>query len=88
MGTAWKDFLTDRSYEVIEKKADGAQVERKQVERVATNIHDWTLTQDGLLITINPYAVLAYAFGTTEVIIPWRDLKPFLAPNAPIPAQT
>ncbi|WP_338523763.1 DUF3298 domain-containing protein [Pseudomonas batumici] len=88
MDTAWKDFLTGRSYEAIEKKADGAQVERKLVERAATDIRDWTLTQDGLLITIDPYAVLAYAFGTTEVIIPWRDLKPFLAPNSPIPAQT
>ncbi|WP_248801156.1 DUF3298 domain-containing protein [Pseudomonas sp. MWU13-2105] len=88
IGTAWKDFLTSRSYEVIEKKAKGTPVKRDRVERAAINIRGWTLTQDGLLITIDPYAVLAYAFGTTEVIIPWRDLKPFLAPNAPIPPQT
>ncbi|WP_019689988.1 DUF3298 domain-containing protein [Pseudomonas fluorescens] len=86
--TAWKDFLTRRSYDVIEKKADTTQVELRQVEKAATDIRNWTLTRDGLLITIEPYAVLAYAFGTTEVIIPWRDLKPFLAPNAPIPPQT
>ncbi|MBV6753958.1 DUF3298 domain-containing protein [Pseudomonas chlororaphis] len=88
MDTAWKDFLTSRSYEAIKKKADGTSVERDRVERAAINIRGWTLTQDGLLITIDPYAVLAYAFGTTEVIIPWSDLKPFLAPNAPIPPQT
>jgi len=87
LDTAWKDFLTSRSYEAIEKKADGTPVERKLVERVAIDIRDWTLRQDGLLITIDPYTVLAYAFGTTEVIIPWNDLTPFLAPNAPVPAQ-
>ncbi|NWD74500.1 DUF3298 domain-containing protein [Pseudomonas gingeri] len=86
--TAWKDFLTNRSYEAIEQKAGGTPIERKWVERAAIDVRSWTLTQDGLLITINPYAVLAYAYGTTEVIIPWHDLKPFLAPNAPILPQT
>jgi hypothetical protein len=58
------------------------------VEDAATDIRNWTLPQDGLLITFDPYVVLGYASGTTEVVIPWRDLQPFLAPNAPISPGT
>ncbi|NWD05581.1 DUF3298 domain-containing protein [Pseudomonas gingeri] len=88
MGTAWKDLLAQRSYEALEKKTDGIALERSQVEQAALDVRAWTLTQEGLLITIDPYAVLAYALGTTEINITWRDLKPFLAPNAPILPQS
>ena len=40
---------------------------------------------EGLVVTISPYVVLAYAYGTTEVTIPWKDLQPFLLSTAPIP---
>lgn len=82
--SAWEDYLTQRSYEVFERKAEGTEIDRDRVEDAATEIRNWTLTQDGLLITFAPYTVLSYAFGTTEVIISWRDLRSFLAPNAPI----
>ncbi|QXI26208.1 DUF3298 domain-containing protein [Pseudomonas vanderleydeniana] len=88
MDTSWKDFLTQRSYEALEKKAGGTRILRSNVEQAVVNVLGWTLTQDGLLITIDPYAVLAYAYGTTKVSIAWSDLKPFLAHNAPVPPQT
>jgi hypothetical protein len=85
LDSGWKNYLTERSYEVIEKKAEGASVDRSQVDSAATDIHHWTLTRDGLLITFDPYVALGYASGTTEVVISWRDLRPFLSATAPIP---
>ena len=82
---SWKDFLTDRCSKVLEKKADGTAVDRSQVEQVVTDPHAWSFTNKGLVVTINPYEVLAYAYGTTEVTISWNDLEPFLLSNAPIP---
>ena len=84
-GSGWEDFLGRRSYEAIVKKAKGAKVDEHHVGNVAVDVHRWTLTKNGLLLTFDPYELLSYARGTTEVVIPWSDLAPFLAAHASIP---
>ncbi len=82
---SWKTFLTDKCYSVLEIKAQGTKINRDRVAHVVTNAQSWSLTNEGLVVTISPYVVLAYAYGTTEVTIPWKDLQPFLLSTAPIP---
>jgi uncharacterized protein len=84
-GSGWEDFLTRRSYEALIKKAEGTEVDEKQVGDIALDLYRWTLTKNGLLITFDPYMVLSYAQGATEVVIPWSDLAPFMLENAPTP---
>jgi hypothetical protein len=53
--------------------------------RRVTTPSTWSLARDGLIVTMDPYDVLSCASGTSVISIPWADLAPFLAPNAPIP---
>lgn len=80
----WRRYLSDRAYAVLHKKAAG-EIDRQAVVKVATDANNWTLRGDALRITVNEYDVLSYADGETEIDIPWRDLKPYLAPDAPVP---
>jgi hypothetical protein len=40
------------------------------------NYRNWNLSNDGLLITFDPYQVAPYAAGTQTVVIPYVDLRP------------
>ena len=82
-GTRWEAYLTERCHAVL-RQID-ASADRDRVRAVATNAKAWSLTPDGLLVTVNPYEVLPYAAGSAEIIIPWAELRPYLAAGAPIP---
>ena len=84
-GDGWQQVLQDHSLKVLRAKNDQVEFDEAQVRSVVTRLDHWTLSPDGLRITLNPYEVASYAFGNTEVIVPWADLKPYLALNAPLP---
>jgi uncharacterized protein YecT (DUF1311 family) len=93
-GSDWKKFVTKWCYTVLKKKAGSAGSGKEQqeeirvadVEDVATNIDAWTLGTDGLHVIFSPWSVATgYAFGETEIVIPWADLRPYLVVDAPIP---
>ncbi len=81
----WKAFVTDKCFADLTGKADGTAVDRNRVAAIATSPRAWSITHDGLVITFNPYDVLGYAFGTTNVLIPWKELQPFLISKEIIP---
>lgn len=81
-GTGWGNYLTKCCNEVLRAKDGRADLGR--VRQVCTNVKAWSLTRDGLLVTVNPYEVLPYAFGVTEITVPWSDLRPFLVADAPV----
>lgn len=82
----WKKFVTDKCMSVLKAKAEeDLDTDEAAVEGIATKPEAWALTKEGLLITFNPYEVLPYALGTTEVVIPWNELRPFLVSTAPVP---
>lgn len=43
---------------------------------------NFTITSEGLKFLYNPYEIKAYAFGTTELVIPFSALKEIAKPNS------
>jgi len=43
---------------------------------------NFTITKEGLKFLYNPYEIKAYAFGTTELLIPFAELKDIAKPNS------
>lgn len=43
---------------------------------------NFSITSDGLKFLYNPYEIKAYAFGITELVIPYADLKEIAKPNS------
>jgi Protein of unknown function (DUF3298) len=44
----------------------------------------WTLTDEGLQITFDPYLVAPYAAGAPEVVIKFAELKKWARPDGPL----
>jgi len=58
------------------------------VRESATKPHLWLITEAGLVILFPPYSFGgSHAMGGAEVAIPWKDLAPYLNPNAPRPIR-
>jgi hypothetical protein len=51
---------------------------------VEENYRTWNLTQDGLLISFDPYEVASYARGPQAVTIPYASLKDIFDPTGPL----
>jgi len=51
-------------------------------EGVFSLAETFTVTQDGLKFLYNPYEIKAYAAGTTELIVPFSDIKNILKPSS------
>lgn len=43
---------------------------------------NFTITKEGLKFLYNPYEIKAYAFGITELLIPFAELKDIAKPNS------
>ncbi len=43
---------------------------------------NFTITKEGLKFLYNPYEIKAYAYGTTELLIPFAELKEIARPNS------
>jgi hypothetical protein len=65
--------------------ADGASIFADGITRAVVDPAAWSFTKPGLLISFNPGEAEAMASGILEVTIPWADLQPLLAPDAPVP---
>ncbi len=84
-GTGWREFLISRCYPAIKTMSDGSEFDQKQTDAVITNPEIWSLTKDGLVITIDAGRIMPQVLGDAVTTIPWSDLKPYLKPAAPIP---
>jgi hypothetical protein len=87
-GSGWETFLTRRSVKALTKQFQdwGAGPPAiNDVRDTATKAHNWTITQDSLVVLFPPYSVGPFALGAQEVKIPWKDLQPYVNPNAPAP---
>lgn len=43
---------------------------------------NFLITDKGLLFTYNPYEIKAYAFGTTDLLIPYQNIKDIINPRS------
>jgi hypothetical protein len=48
--------------------------------------HNFTITDQGLKFLYNPYEIKPYAAGTTELLVPFEQIKEILKPNPVLPA--
>ncbi|MBU6374229.1 MAG: DUF3298 domain-containing protein [Alphaproteobacteria bacterium] len=87
-GSGWELYLTRRSMRGLTKtfaEFGAGPPELTDVRDTATKAHNWTVTDDGLVVLFPPYSVGPFALGGQEVKIPWKDLQPYVNPNAPPP---
>lgn len=87
-GSGWEAFLTRRSLRTLTKtfaEFGAGAPETGDVRDTATKAHNWTIAEDGLVVLFPPYSVGPFALGAHEVKIPWKDLAPYVNPNAPAP---
>lgn len=82
--TKWTDFLSRYCFEDLSKKQKIELVSIDAVGDLPTQPWRWQFSGEGLVIHFNPYEVASYAEGMPEVLIPWRDLKPYLLPDPAI----
>ncbi len=81
--SGWEAFLSKRATQAL--GTDDAIVFNDGISKGVRDPAAWSFTEPGLLISFNPGEAGAMASGILEVTLPWGDLHPFLAPNAPIP---
>lgn len=88
--SGWQRFLTQRAVADITRQFTdyGFRPPERDVRESATKPHLWLITEQGLTILFPPYSFGGpYALGGAEVAIPWADLRPYLAPDAPAPIR-
>lgn len=86
----WGDFLRDRAIADLKRQAKAEDTELFElkpddIRKTATDPKSWLLRPEGLIILFQPYEVGPGSFGLREVVMPWKDLSPFLKAGAPIP---
>jgi len=81
--TNWRNFVNKRC---IEAAGDLIKPEdREQYKDLGTDPSTWSFTHEGLAINIGAGSVLGPMDEYKSTTIRWSDLKPYLAPSAPIP---
>ena len=89
--SGWEDFITQRAVRDIARRYreyDNFSPPVRDVHETATKPELWVITERGLTILFPPLSFGGdYAMGSTDVTIPWTDLRRFLNPNAPAPIQ-
>lgn len=86
-GKPWRKVLIRHCLHTLRKKDADASIDADSVSLVAEDPKNWTLTRSGLVITFNPYGVLPYVDGITEVQVPWRVLRPYLVSAQLVPGR-
>jgi hypothetical protein len=50
-----------------------------ELEKAVADPANWLIQPDGLGLYFEPDSVGAYVIGEREVLVPWADLRPYLA---------
>ncbi len=89
-GAGWENFVVERAMAALTRQfaESGFEPPERDVRESATKPHLWLITERGLTILFPPYSFGGpHALGGAEVEIPWRDLRPYLNPEAPAPIR-
>jgi uncharacterized protein len=89
-GEKWKNQLqslfwnafTSRGWAPPEDKADDV---KKDIQSDVIRPTRWLFTKDGLQFSFDAYQGGCYVCGTEPTTLTWAQLKPLLAPDAPVP---
>lgn len=88
--SGWETYLTRRAVRELTaafEEMGAVAPESADVRDTATKTHNWVIDEAGITLLFPPYSVGPYALGGHEVKIPWADLKPYIAPDAPAPIR-
>jgi uncharacterized protein len=80
----WAAFLAMRAFAALKRQAAAEDwplraLAPQEIGDVATSPARWAFSPAGLVIHFNAEEVTAAAAGDKDVVIPWDDLKPYLA---------
>ena len=84
LGNGWQQALAALGYTQL-KEYLGDRLTLRAPKDIVTSVSDptnWLLQKEGLRLQFQPYEVAAYSEGAPAVTVPWRALKPYLAPLA------
>lgn len=88
--SGWQRFLTERALADLTRQLTDYSFTppERDVRETVTKPHLWLITEQGLTVLFPPYSFGGpYALGGAEVSIPWADLHPYLATDAPAPIR-
>ncbi|HWD28842.1 MAG TPA: DUF3298 domain-containing protein [Rhizomicrobium sp.] len=83
LGMPWQALLRARCFADV--KQYGFIKAEKDLAGMVEDPQDWSFGPTGLTVNFDSYEVASYADGQPEVLIPWSDLRAYLAPHAPVP---
>lgn len=87
--SGWENFITQRAVRDLSRRYreyDNFVPPDRDVRETVTKPHLWVITESALVLLFPPLSFGGdYSMGSTEVTIPWTDLRRYLNPNAPAP---
>jgi len=82
-GEGWKRFVV--GYCLKDLKGQNAEnPDRDNIEAVVRDGGNWLFAKDHAIVHFTVYTVASFAGGEYDVKIPYRALKPYLRPGAPV----
>lgn len=76
--SGWKDVLSARVKAFIDESNPDLVVSPEDAVALSTNVSFWIVGRDDLTIIVDLAGMYGPANGRPELVIPWRDLKPYL----------
>jgi uncharacterized protein len=83
-GGGWQRFVVDLCQKDL-RKQNAENPDPTVIAMVVRDGHNWLFGKDHATIHFTAYTVASFAGGEFDVNIPYRMLKPWLRPDAPIP---
>jgi uncharacterized protein len=83
-GTTWSGFLAERAFDGLQEQAKAMGWDLSvggpgELEKAIADPANWLIRPQGLGLYFAPATVGPYVAGEHEVLVPWADLKPYLA---------
>ena len=83
-GTTWSGFLAQQAFDGLQDQAKAGGWDLGvsgpgELEKPIADPANWLIRPEGLGLTFAPETVGPDAAGEHEVLVPWADLKPYLA---------
>jgi hypothetical protein len=83
-GDGWQRFAVDECRKDL-RKQNAENPDRAAIADVVRDGRNWLFGKDRATIHFTAYTVASFAGGEFDVSIPYRVLRPWLRPDAPVP---
>lgn len=83
-GSKWREILIADGLKTVTAERPDLGTTADDIDSLIGDLDSWSITADFLVVQIPLWLSYGYANGSTEIQIPWRDLKPYLRADLPI----